>query len=504
MTQKEYHAIVIGGTSYDFAGRPLGPYRIRTACANAGYQIKVIDFAWALNQEQMFELLSCLITDKTLVLGISNSWFSTFNQSNQWYSKNFFEKFKTQFPWIKIVVGGTRNISSDLSYLVADWRFTGFSDISFPILLDQLSGKNNRVKFILEKGLKKVIHSDEFYIVQNMDEIETKLINEDKFLSYQPFTLEVARGCIFKCAFCSHPFLGKKSYDYIRSPESIAQELKRNYELFGLTRYMIADDTFNDSIEKLDRLQKAVDLSGIPKFEFTSYIRAEILVTKPEMIPKLKNLGLNGYHVGIESLNHEARKVVGKGMDIERVLDAVRNLNQNSMAKGHASFILGLPGDTEDDFFKWEEFLLKNRDNLFRSWKYNPLGITRTQDGSAYSDIEKDPARYGYTTYYDPNLAEQFLTWTHSSGMTYARAIAIEQQLRKEIPKQKLGGWDVATAWYIGMDEKEIDKQTADNKFYMTVKTLAIKRAISFYKKITGKILDVNHLGPIYDKFIFQ
>ena len=70
-----------------------------------------------------------------------------------------------------------------------------------------------------------------------MDELETEYELEDNFKDFQPLPLEVSRGCIFKCAFCSHPFLGKKSYDYIRSPESLAKEIKRNYELFKTTRY---------------------------------------------------------------------------------------------------------------------------------------------------------------------------------------------------------------------------------------------------------------------------
>lgn len=489
----DYHSIIIGSTAFDYNGRPLGPYRLRTACLKSGYNVKIIDFGFSLNSEQMLSLLSSLITDKTLVLGISSAWLAFNDNANQWFCLEFFARFKSLYPTIKIVFGGTRNMSKSLGYDIADWRFTGFSDISFPLLLDKLSGKDVNLKFMFDKNLKKVIHSDQQYIVENMDEIETELIKEDNFLRYQPFTLELSRGCIFKCAFCSHPFLGKKSYEYIRSPESIARELKRNYELFGMTRYMLADDTFNDSMEKLDRLDRAIELSGVPNFEFTCYLRGELLVTKSEMIPKLKHLGLRGYHIGLESFNSTARKSIGKGMDVEKVLDAVRNLNSNSKAKGHTSLIIGLPEDTEDDFFKWEEYLEKNVDSLFQSWRHYTLGLTKPQDGTAYSLIEQDPEKYGYTTWSDNN--EQFYNWSHVSGMTYEKAVNISNKLNSQGLKYwKLGGWDIATAWFTGLTDSEIERGHSNNQFWIAARDVSIKRSKSNFKKITGSDLNTSHL----------
>jgi radical SAM superfamily enzyme YgiQ (UPF0313 family) len=489
----EYHSIIIGSTAFDYNGRPLGPYRLRSACAKSGYNVKVIDFGFSLNSDQMLSVLKSLISDKTLVLGLSSAWMAFNDKANQWFTLEFFARFKSLFPRIKIVVGGTRNISKHLSYDIADWRFTGFSDISFPLLLDKLSGKDVNLKFILDKNLKKVIHSDQQYIVENMDDIETELLQEDNFLKYQPFTIELSRGCIFKCAFCSHPFLGKKSYEYIRTPESIARELKRNYELFGMTKYMLADDTFNDSMEKLDRLDQALEISGVPNFEFTCYLRGELLATKPEMIPKLKHLGLRGYHIGLESFNPTARKAIGKGMDVEKVLDAVRNLNSNSKARGHTSIILGLPEDTEEDFYKWEEYLEQNVDSLFQSWRHYALGLTKPQDGTTYSLIEQDPTKYGYTTWTDNN--EQFYNWAHSSGMTYEQAVTISSKLNDQAHKYwKLGGWDVATAWFMGLTDNEIEIEKSNGQFWKTARAVSIKRSRSNFKKITGTDLDTGHL----------
>ena len=67
--KKTYHAIVLGGILRDYAGRPLGPYRLRTACKNEGFNLKVIDYAWIMTDIRLLNLLGRLITNDTLVFG---------------------------------------------------------------------------------------------------------------------------------------------------------------------------------------------------------------------------------------------------------------------------------------------------------------------------------------------------------------------------------------------------------------------------------------------------
>jgi hypothetical protein len=76
--QNNYDAILIGGMAFDFHGRPLGPFRLRTAAASAGYNVKVIDFASILDTEQLMDVLHSLISDKTKIVGISTSWTDFF------------------------------------------------------------------------------------------------------------------------------------------------------------------------------------------------------------------------------------------------------------------------------------------------------------------------------------------------------------------------------------------------------------------------------------------
>lgn len=477
-----YNVIIVGGISFDVVGRVLGPFRLRTALEDAGYPTKVVDYASALTEDQMLLLLEKLITDKTIVLGISSAWFDNvdFSDANIWVNNSFFKKFRSKYPSISIVIGGTKLMAHSLLYHNADWFLTGFSDISFVQLLHHLSKKQVNLKYMKDSTGIKIIESDTHYKVENMDLLETVFKKEDNFLSHQPLPIEIARGCIFKCSFCTHPFLGKKSYDYIRTAENLAVEFKRNYELFGTTRYFFADDTFNDSIEKIDRVKRAIDIAKLPSFEFVGYIKPELLVTIPEMIPMLKDIGLRGAHFGIESLNHRARKLVGKGMEVQKIFDVTEKLRSSNNVKIHASLILGLPGDTVSDFNNWQSFMTENQDKLFSSWKYHSLGIMQ----SGYSLIEKNPLSYGYTV--KPMSNSVFFAWQNDTGLTSAECYLLAKYLNTRSNKiAKVAGWTLGSAWFFDISNNDIDNKTFNSlNLSHIARTHGTIRAIKEYQAI--------------------
>lgn len=454
-----YNVIMIGGISYDNSGRPLGPFRLRTAAENSGYTLKVVDYAWAFDESKLLNLLKSLITAETKVLGISAAWFDRFHDksANSWATQRFFDKFKKLHPHVLVVTGGTKINIFPVLFNNSDWFITGFSDIAFIQLLNHLSGKAVSLKY-WKNSNAKVIQGDAHYPVLNMDELETVFKDEDKFLEYQPMPLEVSRGCIFKCAFCTHPFLGKKSYDYIRTSESIARELARNYKLFATYRYTISDDTFNDSYEKLDIVQQAIDIAKLPRFEFVGYIRPELLVTKPDMISRLVSLGLKGAHLGIESMNAQARKTIGKGMDITRVLEVVEKLRNNGV-RLHSSFIVGLPHEPAEDVYLTNDFLIDNRNRYFHSWTFNGLGLAKGSSNESYSLFEKDPASYGIQTFEMPNV--HWLDWTNNLGLTRTQANKIAADCNeKSFEYMQFAGWSLAQAWFHNITDDQIKNQT--------------------------------------------
>lgn len=492
-----YDAIILCGSKSEMSGRNIAGFRLRTAAKKLGYNILVIDSASAMTAEELEETLNAVITDRTLALGISTVWLDGAGEKSEiaWIGKGVIKRLKEKFKKLKVIAGGVGLLKMRGSmglYNAADWHLTGFSDDSFPRLLKLLEGKpDHGLRYFLDSNGKKTVESNKFHQIDHPDTIETEFEEGDGFLSHQPLPLEVSRGCIFRCAFCNHPFQGAKDYDsYIRTPESIARELRRNYELFRTTRYSLMDDTFNDSIEKLDRLKKAIDIAKIPNFEFQCYTKPELLVTKPEMIDQLIGLGLVGGFAGIESFNMAARKSMNKGMNVYKVFDALEKLTSKSPnVKLHSSIILGLPGDKTEDFFQWQEYFIKHQETLFKSWEYIPLGIytpSKADDESGYlSPLEKNPESYGYT--FTEKKEGYYSVWSNGS-VNSIEATNIANKLNEETREYaKPGGWNVSTAWHIGIDTKDMNQTISSLNLGPRCRTQARQRAIDTHKKFTKK-----------------
>ena len=491
-----YHGIILCGSRNDNAGRNIAGYRLRTAAEKYNYNNLVIDCATAMTEAELELLLGNVITDKTLFLGISTVWLDQPNKINsygkiQWINIEFFQRIRAKYPKLKIVAGGNGVLNmpgARAIYDSADWHISGFSDDSFPRFLMLLEGKSGHgLKYFIDHNGKKTVDSNKFHLVGNPNDIETVFKSEDNFYSYQPIPLEVSRGCIFRCAFCNHPFQGAKDYDsYMRTPASIAQELRRNYDLFGITRYSIMDDTFNDSIEKLNRLEQAIELAKLPKFEFQCYIKPELLVTKPEMIPQLLRMGLTGGFVGIESMNNVARRAMNKGMNIERVVGALTELTSSNQAKLRAGFIIGLPTDTIDSVYETNEFCKANQ-QVFKGWTFTPLRIYSysevEKESALISPLERDPEKYGYKiTKYSGEPA----VW-ENDYMTMNEAIVASEKLTIDSEKvMRCGGWQISSAWHNNISDMDIESKTiVELKLGMRGRQMVRDRAIETLQKYT-------------------
>lgn len=469
--------LLLLGQTKELAGRGIVGPRLRTAAKNAGFNIEITDSAGFLSRTQIFEIIDLFVKKGIKFLGLSTSWVATENEAYMWLSLEFIKAVKLKYPHLLIITGGQQYAYRDI-VSVTDFHFQGFSDFSFVEFLKYINKLPNNLHFEVKHGTK-VIESNLYHQIDNPNNIETVFQKNDNFLQHQPLPIELSRGCIFRCTFCRHPFQGKKDFDsYQRTPESLASELMRNYELFGTTRYSILDDTMNDSMEKLHRLQKAIEIAKLPNFEFVAYIKPELLVVKPEMIPLLVDMGLRGAFLGIESFNNTTRKIIGKGTNMEKVKDAIHNLvTIKNQVQVHGSFIVGLPEETPDDVYETHEFLLKNRDNFIKSWSFQPLEINNDPNITTEQSLfDKQPHAYNYTF-----INNHKRNWTNQL-FTYDSAVKIANDVMKK-SKGKMGyaGWAVSGCWHIGMSDHEIQTGIHDVDIIIKLKSQMRDRATQEY-----------------------
>lgn len=486
--QKKSDVIIFGGIPLDHRGRALGPFRIRTVVEKMGLTASIIDHFWGRKSFDILRHIDYCCGENTIIFGISYTWIRDLMEETL-YAKDpilfvgtdytsmeellniIISWLKQKYPKIQIVIGSANSATIDKNLISkVDWVVDGFAELSLPALITHLLNGSD-LKYSNRQGIN-YIDSNIDYKVTDLTYLNVDYKLSDNFAPHQPLTLETCRGCLWNCAYCTYAFRGKKDYEYLRSTDHIANELRRNYELFGTTRYIIADDTFNDSEEKITRLLKAVNLAKLPDFNYVCYLRPEMLVTRPNMIPLLIELGLSGAHLGLESFNTDSRKLMGRGGNIENIKEKLVELKQRSKnyVGLYGSFIIGLPYDSIDDIRLWNQELCNQQSQFLDNWLWYTLQINQNNIGekiifnsktvssqSNQSLIECNPEKYGYEIDYTKN---NFNAWWKNKFMTVDQANNLSKELFN-INKNYIGfgGWLVAFAWYFNLSDQYIRKE---------------------------------------------
>jgi len=400
--------------------KSLGGYQIASVLRDTGLKVKVIDnFIWILENytEEFFRWTDENIEGVKLI-GFSTTFLQPLSVTNRnrkirsqlgvkFSSKDvrpLFDKYlrklnewKTKQP-MKIIVGGQGQQTAATVRLydsIIDHWFKGLSE---DILLTFLKNWE-------WDGHPKILESDSSgYDFHNHKPTFDK---SDIIYSYESLPIEISRGCRFKCKFCSFPLLGRKpSPKWIRSEDSIYNELKHNYDTWGVTNYQIMDDTFNETTEKLRAVQRAIERTGI-SINFWAYTRIELLNAFPEQISILRDMGQKSAFFGIESLHDPSAKIIGKGLGrekISRVLEKVKE-SWGRDTDLHGSFIIGLPHETAETAEEWVQILI-NKEISLDSVSFNPLTLSslskkwmrgKYRDSKVFlSEFDRNAEKYGY------------------------------------------------------------------------------------------------------------
>ncbi len=423
-------------------GKYAGTYKLSTEIRKVGYTCQVIDnFSW-FGLDRLKLIIDKFVTDETILIGIS----CTLNEKRvdgkvlHWgIPDSEFEELinyiKTKNKSVKIVAGGSR-ITANSSWPFVDYTVVNKADVAILKILEHLT-TGSSLQFML-KGNTKVINGDNyFYTQEEFNSSSIDFIEDDIVLPGESLPLEIARGCIFSCAYCHFDLIGKKIGDWTKHPQIIKDELVRNYELFGTTHYMFSDELVNESISKMEMLHHVA--TSLPfKLKYTSYARVDLIYRYPEMRELLLESGAVSLAFGIETLNKRAGLAVGKGMHPDKIKETLHFCNEKWKGKiiTSSNFIVGLPGESEESIWETVEYLLSD-ENPLDVFGFLPLFIRPNDDGRQGSKMEKDPAKFGY-------ILEEGKPW-HSDTMDFTTATQIVRKIYSDPRMNEKAKFSAAT-----------------------------------------------------------
>lgn len=226
--------------------------------------------------------------------------------------------------------------------------------------------KSGRIEFpsgaIIKKENSRIIDCGPRQPIENLDTLPFPDFTGfplDKYLTNKlPLTFN--RGCPMRCTYCAAPGTIPK-YRW-RSAESIFEEIK-----YQLRKYSDKDgfDSCSPALNfNLNEISKLCDfiLKEKIEFEWSGYA-----IIDPRMsiglLRKMKKAGCFGLNFGLENGSQRVIDGMRKGFQVKEAERVLRNAYSVGM-EIVVNFIIGFPGETEEDFQENLEFISRNWDYI--------------------------------------------------------------------------------------------------------------------------------------------
>jgi radical SAM superfamily enzyme YgiQ (UPF0313 family) len=447
-----------------------GPYQVAWYVRQHGYSSQVLDFLYFMTKEQRLSLYKKYITSETKIVGWAPFLMGVTQKLYHGLdlSLEILEEIKENFPWVKIIVGGqvVRWFLTSGYKLISfkiDAVFDGEGEYSFLEYCDYVFKQLPHPRFQIQNGLK-VIKPSKTYDISSC---KMRYEENDFILPGESVGLELSRGCIFKCKFCQYPNIGKNKDDFNRSMDIIRETLIYHYEKFGITRYHLADDTLNSHRERTNQFFEMTKTLPF-KIEYVGYVRIDLLDIWPEQLDTLPESGLASCHFGIESLDPESCKLIGKGWGAKNYKTWLPKVKDHwgDRVIINCSLIAGLGKETVTDWentYKW--FLESDIDDYF----YQPLHLDYNLMSS---EFERNAEKYGYKW---PDPIKNPKKWVSDYTDSYQARLWCESKLTEELISKR-----IPSAWnYVSYRNQGFSREQLLNSNYVQIEKTRIKDRIS-------------------------
>jgi radical SAM superfamily enzyme YgiQ (UPF0313 family) len=281
-----------------------------------------------------------------------------------------------QADWT-VVLGGPESANYPAEYLRAgaDVVVIGEGEVTLFELLGELAKfgphRLHRVSGIaFKEELGEVVHTPPRPMLANLDALplpDRNAIDHQKYLDLwrthhgsSSINLITARGCPYKCRWCSHAVYGHSHRR--RSPAAVAEEVAWIVARYQPDQLWYADDVFTINHLWLDRYAHELQIRGI-HLPFETITRADRLQTEAA-VRTLRKLGCYRIWIGSESGSQKILDAMARGVTVEQVRRAVSLAKQHGISVG--MFLMwGYEGEQIEDIAATVEHVRRSDPDVF-------------------------------------------------------------------------------------------------------------------------------------------
>ena len=283
-------------------------------------------------------------------------FFITSDPTSVNYSKKMINRIKAKRNDIIYLSGGPHPTlgSEDLMKDIPDMDICVRGEGEKTVVELLTGSKLEDIKGISYRKNDKLVHNIDRPLL-TAQELSVPLRNIYINTDWNAHSLSTSRGCPNNCHFCiGHEIFGRTIR--FKPLERIDQELKWIFDHGDITQIIsINDDMFN---MRKDRTLALMEIFKKYPFKyFPRGVRADRL--DAETTAAMREAGIVGTSIGIESADNNSLKAMCKGETIEQIERGIGHLRNNGIGIV-AQFIIGNIGDTLETVIKTIDFALKH------------------------------------------------------------------------------------------------------------------------------------------------
>lgn len=364
----------VGGTVVLRNGRelPIDPWQAEHY--DLWNEPAVVDFFTPLIEEAS----RAIIAARPKVLGLS------IQECNETLSRELVRRVKAALPQTVILVGGFSCYNADVglrAFPDAEYMCIGEADLTVGPLVEALARGERPanvpgVRSRYDSPAKRFVPAPMPHDLDKLDFPRYEWFDLSIYRNYNGYQLTpiiASRGCRWsRCTFCAERF-----YWRIRSPENFVNELEW-LAAQGCSLFMFNESDLNGMPEKLLDICDEIIRRGV-KVKLTGQLRIHKKSDKA-FYQKLREAGVSALRFGVDAFSESGLRLQKKGYTKDMVSQNLKDCWESGIYT-EVNWVIGVPGETEEDTDEAIEFILQNREYIGRLSNINPLILI---NGSVY------------------------------------------------------------------------------------------------------------------------
>lgn len=282
-----------------------------------------------------------------------------------------------------------------LDHGYADYVFTGEGELAWADFLDALEGKTDLSSVdgitYIENGGYHFNKQHELADLSLLPEMDFSFVNPSDYFQKtfdckKMLHICSSKGCPNHCIFCYNKDFNLSCYRK-RPLEQVMSEIRYLVENYGMDGVYFTDELWANSREEMAEYCNAFKKSGL-NFHWGCQTTAGRFTKEDYKL--MYDSGCRWIFFGIESGSPSLLKKMGKNIEFDKVESTIKHCTDAGI-NSIAAFIVGLPGETEEDLIATTNFANRIKSSYYSVNFFYPVPKSALYNKLADEGVFKSP-----------------------------------------------------------------------------------------------------------------